>query len=59
MKIPEDCENLSQDKFELGMARLEKRTLMTFISHLYRQEERRYNLFSEKQEEYVPDEMLL
>ena len=41
------------------MARLEKRTLMTFVSKLYQQEERRYNTFAEKKEEYVPDAMLM
>ena len=39
----------------MGAARMEKRSLMTFISKLYQNEERRFNKITKKTEDFVPD----
>ena len=59
MKIPEDANEISQDVFDLGMARIEKRSILTFVSKLYQNEERRYNMNVDKAAEFVPDFALL
>lgn len=59
MKIPEDVNEISQDVFDLGMARIEKRSILTFVSKLYQNEERRYNMNVDKAAEFVPDFALL
>jgi hypothetical protein len=35
MKIPENVNEITQEMFDLGMARIEKRSIMTFVSKLY------------------------
>ena len=35
MKIPENVNEITQEMFDLGMARIEKRSIMTFVSKLF------------------------
>ena len=54
-----DATEISNIQFELGMARLEKRTLFTFVSSLYQSQERRLVIQEQQTEaKYIPDQIL-
>ena len=41
LKVPDTATEINQADFLVGLARIEKRALMTFVSKLYQAEERR------------------
>ena len=42
LKTPDSAIEISQSDFLVGLARLEKRAMLTFVSKLYQAEERRH-----------------
>ena len=54
-----DSEAISQTDYLVGLARLEKRAMFTFVSKLYQVEERRHRIFEEREgDKLVRDEVL-
>ena len=59
LKVPETATEINQADFLVGLARIEKRALMTFVSKLYQAEERRHREPEQREEDKLVRDTLL